>query len=424
MKLKPTKAQLDFLSWEFGIFFHFGIRAFFPGHRDWDGKEMPAKDFNPKELDCEQWIKMVKDAGATYAIMTAKHHDGFSLWPSKYSQYSVSDSSWKDGKGDVVREFKDACRKYGIKVGLYYSPAQWGSHKIDFKCEKEYDDYFINQISELLSNYGKIDYLWFDGCGSEGHEFDVERIVKEIFRLQPDILTFCDPKWNPCIRWVGNEDGYASLHNPLNVSAWDFSELTADSVSLSEVMCLPAECDCKLRKTWFYDNNEETIKSLDELFGMYESSVGHGSNFLLNVGPDNHGLICDADRNQVLKLGEKIKEVYSNPVPYSEVERDGDSYSVTNPDINRPGSELPTSPLINRIVISEDLTDGQKVKGFKVYAHLPCYRHKRILVYMGTTVGHKLICPIFPMHTAKITVEITDSDGEHKISDIKAYFAK
>ena len=149
MKLKPTKAQLDFLSWEFGIFFHFGIRAFFPGHRDWDGKEMPAKDFNPKELDCEQWIKMVKDAGATYAIMTAKHHDGFSLWPSKYSQYSVSDSSWKDGKGDVVREFKDACRKYGIKVGLYYSPAQWGSHKIDFKCEKEYDDYFINQISEL-----------------------------------------------------------------------------------------------------------------------------------------------------------------------------------------------------------------------------------------------------------------------------------
>ena len=218
MKLKPTEGQLKFLNWEFGLFFHFGIRSFYPGHVDWDGIEMSEEGFNPDSLDCEEWVKLARDVGATYAILTTKHHDGFSLWPSKYSKYGVADTPWKEGKGDVVREFTDACRKHGIKVGLYYSPAQWGSKSLKFENGKAYDDYFINQISELLSNYGKIDYLWFDGCGSEGHEFDKKRIVAEIFRLQPEILTFCDPEWVPCVRWVGNEDGYASLDNPLWVS--------------------------------------------------------------------------------------------------------------------------------------------------------------------------------------------------------------
>lgn len=425
MKLKPKKGQLEFLSWEFGMFFHFGIRSFYPGHKDWDGLEMDASAFNPDKLDCEEWIKLAKEAGATYAILTTKHHDGFALWPSKYSSYSVAQTPWKGGKGDVVREFVDACRKYGLKVGLYYSPAQWGSHAIKFKQGKEYDDYFINQIAELLTYYGKIDYLWFDGCGSEGHEYDKKRIVAEIFRLQPEIQTFCDPEWSPCVRWVGNEDGYASLDNPLTVSAWDFSELTGKSVELSQEYCLPAECDCKLRATWFYDNNEDTIKSLEELFGMYEGSVGHGSNFLLNVGPDNHGLINAADKARILELGNKIKETYGKPVSdFGALEREGDSYSVTRFDYTKPLAEAGKSAPVNRIVITEDITEGQAVKGFKVYVHLPYYRHKRILVYIGTTIGNKLICPICTVCPSKITLEITDSDGEHKIKDIQAYFAK
>ena len=126
MKLKPNPKQLSYLDWEFGIFFHFGIRSFYPGHHDWDGKPMDAKAFNPTNLDCHQWVKMAKDAGATYAIMTAKHHDGFALWPTAYSSYSVASAPWKNGKGDVVKEFTDACREAGLKVGLYYSPAQWG----------------------------------------------------------------------------------------------------------------------------------------------------------------------------------------------------------------------------------------------------------------------------------------------------------
>lgn len=422
MKKIPNAGQLEFLSWEYGMFFHFGIRSFFPGHVDWDGKEMPAEEFDPTELDCEQWIRVAKEAGATYAILTTKHHDGFALWPSKQSNYSVKESRWRGGKGDVVKEFTDACRKYGIKVGLYYSPAQWGSHAIKFEGA-EYDDYFINQITELLSNYGRIDYLWFDGCGSEGHEYDKKRIVAEIFRLQPEILTFCDPKWNPCIRWVGNEDGYAGLDNHLVVDSWDFSEKTEGGVALPDSYCMPAECDCKLRNTWFYDFNENTIKSLEELFGMYEASVGRGANFLINIGPDNRGLLPDKDVKRILELGERIRSVYGDPAFCGEMTRDGDCYTVTHPEFDNNPVDSPAVRVINRIEISEDMTNGQAIEGFKVYVHLPRYKNKRILTYIGETVGNRIICHIPAIRTPKITVEVTRATGEHKIKSIKGYFA-
>jgi len=423
---KPTKGQLEFLNWEYGMFFHFGIRSFYPGHKDWDGIEMPAEGFDPKELDCEQWMRVARDAGATYAILTTKHHDGFALWPSAYSRYSVANTPWKMGSGDVVREFVDACRKYGMKVGLYYSPAQWGSTAIKFESGKEYDDYFINQITELLTNYGKIDYLWFDGCGSEGHVYDHKRIVGEIFRLQPEILTFCDPEWFPCVRWVGNEDGYASLENPYVVSKWDFSQLTEGSVSLSEASFLPAECDCKLRATWFYDHNEETMKSLDELFGMYECSVGRGSNFLINVGPDERGLIPEADAHRLRELGEKIRANYTTPIDFSDVTEESEGvYSIMHPQFDASGyGQRDRSRLVNTVVLREDISKGQAVRAFRIYAHLPAYNRKRVCIYGGYTVGHKSICRFPAVFTPKITVEITDSDGACRLYDMKAYFVK
>ena len=152
-KERLIERKLEYLSWELGVFFHFGIRTFYEGHIDWDLKPMPAEAYNPTELDCEQWIRTIKAGGAKYAVLVCKHHDGFANWPSKYTDYSVAATPWRDGKGDLVREFVDACRKYDMNIGLYYSPAQFGSVKMD---HKEYDDYFINQISELLSNYGKI----------------------------------------------------------------------------------------------------------------------------------------------------------------------------------------------------------------------------------------------------------------------------
>lgn len=420
------KKQVEFLDWEYGMFFHFGIRSFYPGHVDWDNKDMPPEKFNPTELDCEQWIRVAKEAGATYAILTTKHHDGFALWPSKYSNYSVAQTPWKEGCGDVVREFVDACRKYDLKVGLYYSPAQWGKYSIPFENAKEYDDYFVNQITELLTNYGKIDYLWFDGCGSEGHEYDKVRIVKAMNEMQPDMLTFCDPEWTPGIRWVGNEDGYASLNNPLVVSSTDFSELATEEQKLSEAVFLPSECDCKLRATWFYDHNEDTIKSVDELFGMYEMSVGHGSNFLINIGPDNRGLLPDADVKRILELGERIKAGYGTPANFGEMEKDGDTYTITHNEAG-PTDEwkMPHErKLTNCVVIKEDLSNGQKVESFSVYGYLPVYRDKKILLFEGKTIGHKVICKFSPLRASKYEVVINSAYGDYVIKDIKAYYAK
>ncbi len=418
------KKQIEFLDWEYGMFFHFGIRSFYPGHKDWDGDDMPPENFNPTQLDCEQWIKTAKAAGATYAILTTKHHDGFALWPSKYSNYSVANTPWKDGKGDVVREFVDACRKHGLKVGLYYSPAQWGKYSIQFS-DDEYDDYFINQIGELLTNYGKIDYLWFDGCGSENHQYDHARIINAINGYQPEILTFCDPEWSPGVRWIGNEDGYASLNNPLVVSSTDFSELATEVQQLSEAAFLPAECDAKLRFTWFYDNNEDTIKSVDELFGMYEMSVGHGSNFLINIGPDNRGLLADADVERILELGERIKASYSTPVAFNDYTKDGDVYTMVHSAVGTPDWNKPLeSHLSNCLMIMEDLTDGQSVESFSVYGYLPEYRHKKILLFEGKTIGHKVFCKFSALRCSKFEVVINSHSGDYKIRDIKAFYVK
>lgn len=426
MKLKPTAGQLEYMNWEMGMFFHFGIRSFYPGHKDWDGLEMPAEKFDPRELDCDEWARVAKDLGATYAILTTKHHDGFALWPSEYSRYSVADAAWKNGRGDVVMEFVNACRRNGLKVGLYYSPAQWGSAAIPFENAKDYDDYFIHQIGELLTHYGKIDYLWFDSCGSEGHVYDRERIVGEIFRLQPEILTFCDPEWFPCVGWCGNEDGYASLDNPLVVSKWDFSERSEESVSLSEARFLPLECDCKLRSTWFYDHNEDTIKSLEELFGMYECSVGRGSNFLLNVGPDARGRIPEKDAQRVRELGQKIRESYGTPIDFCGVRQDGDGiYSIASANFDpQKYSQRALARFVNTVVIEEDLSEGQSVKAFRLYAHLPAYNPKRVLVFEGSTVGHKLICRFPTINTPMLTMEITDSDGTARVKKMSAYLVK
>lgn len=417
--------QIEFLDWEFGLFFHFGIRSFYPGHKDWDGREMPAEGFLPTELDCDAWCRTAKEAGATYAILTCKHHDGFALWPSAYSNYGVKESPWRDGKGDVVREFTDACRKNGLKVGLYYSPAQWGDFAIPFSNAKEYDDYFIGQLGELLTGYGKIDYLWFDACGSEGHEFDRARIVAEINRMQPDILTFCDPEWSPGVRWIGNEDGYASLDNPLTVSATDFSELATEEEKLSEAAFLPGECDTRIRGTWFYEDNEDTLKSVDELFGMYEMSVGHGSNFLLNIAPDSRGLLPEADCARLAELAQRIRRVYGERRPYTEAVKDGDVYTLRAAWCDEEGSDNnpATDRLVNRLVLKEDLTGGQHIAAFRIYAYLPRYRNKKLLVYEGRTVGHKVICPFGSIRASKFEVEITSSDAPHSLSDISAHFA-
>ena len=383
------KEQLEFLDWEFGVFFHFGIRTFYEGHCDWDMKEMPAQGFDPSELDCENWISAVKEAGAKYAILVTKHHDGFANWPSKYTEYSVKNTPWKNGCGDVVREFTDACRKYGIKVGLYYSPAQFGSVKMD---PKEYDDYFINQVSELLTNYGKIDYIWFDGCGSEDHKYDEMRIVNVIRSLQPGILIF--NMWDPDTRWVGNESGCAPSPSPLTVKELEFSVLMEEKAALDEEHFLPVECDCMMRlSNWFYsDSDVDTVKSVDELMGLYLYSVGRGANLLVNIGPDRRGLLPERDRESLLRFGEAVRRLKASEIPAKKENETETGFDIV----------LDQQP-VNYIVLTEEIDGETEIGEFEIKIH-PYSYGPAITVFRGKTIGHKAICPFPTLRTRRITV--------------------
>ena len=405
MTAQPSQKQRDFLDWEMGAFFHFGIRTFYEGHRDWDLQEMPLAGFNPTALDCGQWVRTAKEAGCRYAILVCKHHDGFANWPSAYTDYSVANTPWKGGKGDIVREFTDACREYGLKVGLYYSPAQFGSKDMDGKA---YDDYFINQISELLTGYGKIDYLWFDGCGSEGHEYDTARIVAAIRRMQPEILIF--NMWDPDTRWIGNEAGIAPLYNPNVVKELEFSIQTEEKDKLDETRYLPGECDFRMRReNWFYsDQDEDTVKSVEELMAIYDYSVGRGANFLINIGPDRRGLLPDADAKRLLAFGEALRRRFANPIPCA-VEPDGDGYRCT----------LEAPALVDTAVLAEEL-GGEFIEEFSVWAS-PFPYGVPICVYQGRTVGHKAICTFPPIWTKEIAVR---TDGKAPLTAVKLYHGR
>lgn len=412
--MKIKEKQLEFLDWELGVFFHFGIRTFYEGHKDWDMKEMPLEVFNPIELDCRQWIATAKAGGAKYAILVCKHHDGFANWPSAYTDYSVKNTPWKAGKGDVVQDFTAACREYDLKVGLYYSPAQFGSK---LTSAKEYDDYFVNQITELLGNYGKIDYLWFDGCGSEGHEYDTKRIIGEIRRLQPEILIF--NMWDPDIRWIGNEAGIAPMPNYNVVSALDFSVLTKEKVNLEEKMFLPAECDCRIRRdNWFYsDFDTDTLKTVDELMGLYYYSVGRGANLLINIAPDRRGLLPETDAQRFVDFGNEIRRTFSNKIAcfndFKQNSMENNVYSVVFNDVT----------CINLVVLEEDMSNGEQIEEFSVYAYPYPYGDK-ILIYKGFTVGHKHICKFQSISARKIEIVIEKQIHKSNINNIEVYYAK
>lgn len=392
-KVKPQ--QLEFLDWEFGVFFHFGIRTFYEGHTDWDMKEMPIEGFNPTELDCEQWIKTISEAGAKYAVLVCKHHDGFANWPSKYTDYSVKNTPWKDGQGDVVAEFVSACRKYGVKVGLYYSPAQFGSIKMN---HDEYDDYFINQISELLTNYGRIDYLWFDGCGSEGHEYNRERIINCIRSLQPDILIF--NMWDPDTAWCWNESGYCESPN------FNFRDFEGKK------RFLPYECDCRIRKNWFYfDSDRDTLKSLDELMGMYLYSVGRGANLLLNIGPDRRGLLLEEDCERVKELGAEIRKRFGNPLKVTDELKADNSMDIIFDELTS----------VNAIEITENPAAETPVTGVEIYSSIH-NTEDEIYLASAKTVGHKLILPIPTFIGKRFTAKFI-CDGKPEIRTFKVYGA-
>jgi alpha-L-fucosidase len=294
-RVRPTKEQLEWQEAELSMFLHFGVNTF--TNREWgEGSEDP-RGFNPTNLDPAQWIAVAKDAGFRYLIMTAKHHDGFCLWPSRYTEHSVKASPWRGGKGDVVAEFARAVHSAGLKLGFYLSP--WDRHERTYGDSPAYNRHFVNQLTELLTQYGEVAEVWFDGACGEGpngkrQEYDWPAYYETIRKLQPHaLIAICGPD----IRWVGNEDGYA------RETEWSVQKAPLGARNVVDGWSwYPAECDVSIRPGWFWHRSEDDmVKPLDHLLDIYYKSVGRNSVLLLNVPPNDRGLLSEQD---VARLGE------------------------------------------------------------------------------------------------------------------------
>ena len=398
-----TESQKKYLSWEFGVFFHYGIRTFCHGHHDWDGVPMPADGFLPEDFNPDSWIKTAKKAGAQFAVMTTKHHDGFAMWPSAYSSYSVAQSPWMDGKGDAVALFTKACRDNGIACGLYYSPKEWGN-RVDFSDKEAADRYYYGQLGELLDGrYGKIDYLWFDGGFPAG--YDASGILGYVRSLQPDILVTGHD-----VRGIGNEDCYVPY------------DMTNDKKG--SFVCL--EGDLRMRDSWFWEDNAYTIKSVGELTGMYETGVGRGAAMLLNLAPAPNGHLEKDDENRLFEFRAAVDAITASPCGMDCLSREGNVWTLcySKEKYQNEIKDTMFLPRVKRLIIEENLCGGAMIKGWKLYATIPSkypYADWNFLLCEGHGIGRKRIISVPEMRCPRFRLEITASDGTPEILSFAAF---
>ena len=359
--LKPNYRQLEWYAREKTAFFHFGMNTF--TEREWgDGTEDPAL-FNPTDLDCRQWIKAIKETGFDAAILTAKHHDGFCLWPSKYTEHSVKSSPYKNGNGDVVREFTDACREFGIKAGIYLSP--WDRHEPSWGTDA-YNDFYVGQLTELLTNYGEIYECWWDGAGSDKAHYDWERWANTVRTLQPNAVIFGSLGATPYVdvRWVGNEKGIAGKPCYSTVDYKDLEvEITANLNRGNESgeAYIPAEADVSIRPGWFYHDDQDTdVRTPHNLLKLWFASRGRNAGLLLNIPPDRRGLLCDSDIASLQGFHKLLTDALSNNL-------------ITPPDLNLCGDSpyeavitLEKPITFNMFTLSEEIEHGNTVTDARV----------------------------------------------------------
>lgn len=422
----PNARQMEWYRREKSIFFHFGINTF--TNREWgDGTENP-QDFNPKSLDCRQWMRVIKEAGFTTAILTAKHHDGFCLWPSKYTEHSIKNSPYKDGKGDIVKEFTDACAEYGIKAGLYLSP--WDRHEKTWGTD-EYNDFYVNQIEELFNNYGKIWECWWDGAGSTIANYDFERWVKAVRKCQPDAVIFGSLGATPYVdvRWVGNENGIAGKPCWATVEEIALREEINSKLNSGKAdgeLFIPAEVDVSIRPGWFYHpEQDEQVRSPENLMKLWFTSVGSNSGLLLNVPPNKDGLISDADIQSITKFNEMLnKGLEINLAEEASVDASsvGDEEYLAENVLNHNSNSFYTpeagcfTPEIvfefdeevefNTFVLSEVIEFGHKIRGFEVSAKVG---KDWKLLCKGQCVGYKCAEHFETVSTKTVKLRITDA---------------
>ena len=378
-RLVPNARQMAWQELEMTAFLHFGINTF--TGREWgDGSEDP-KLFNPTELDAEQWVKALKAGGLKSVVLTAKHHDGFCLWPTKTTRHAVTASPWKNGKGDVVRELKKACDRNGMKFGIYLSLLD---RNISYCGDSpRYNEFFVKQLTELLTEYGKIDEIWLDGTSEIGidgkrQEYDWELILKTIHKLQPNAVTAF---YGDDIRWSGNESARGREAEWSSVAlvpgCYPDAKKRNEEMRLSvfsrdlggkeiidratELFWYPSEVSVSIRPSWFYHEREDSkVKSLSELVKVYFQSVGCNSSLLLNVSPDRRGVLCETDVTRLKEFGEYLEKMYAKDFvsrwARAWTARKGESKEYT----------LGKGCTINTILLQEDISRGQRVESFTV----------------------------------------------------------
>ena len=446
--VRPSQRQLAWQEKEFIAFLHFGVNTF--TDREWGtGKEDP-KIFNPTELDAGQWVRVCKEAGMKMIILTAKHHDGFCLWPSKYTEHSVKNSPWRGGKGDVVRELAEACRGAGLNMGLYLSP--WDMHEPTYGDTEGYNKFYKNQLRELLTNYGEVAEVWFDGAkgpNAKDMEYDWQGYYDLVRELQPKAVIFNGPD----VRWVGNEAGYARetewsvmnrsdrLFNFVNQRAGDLGSLKAlgDGKML---VWYPAETDVSIRPGWFYHaSQDDKVKSLQKLLDIYYSSVGRNSLLLLNIPPDKRGLIHENDarrlrelrkvldatfeENLALGAAAKASAVRGNDSRYAAskiVDGNKDTYWSTDDWVTSATVEfdLGGEKRFNVAELGEHIRIGQRVEEFVLEAW-DGGSWKEFT--RGTTIGYRRLLQVDDVAAQKARLRILRSRVHPTISDFGLYYA-
>lgn len=452
----PTARQLRWQKLELTAFFHFGINTF--TDREWGNGKEDISLFNPKKLDALQWVSECKNAGIKQVIITAKHHDGFCLWPSKLTEHSVKNTAWKNGEGDVVREVSEACKKLNVGFGIYLSP--WDMNNGSYGTAA-YNDFFTGQLTELLSNYGIVDEVWFDGANGEGpngkkQEYDFERWYALIRKLQPQAVIAI---MGPDVRWVGTETGYGreqewsvipvGLENLKITSA--NSQTSADIKPLGDMRgsdlgsrkkilnakalaWYPAETDVSIRPGWFYHKSEDSlVKTSEKLLDIYFNSVGKNTVLLLNIPPNKEGLLSDADikslqgwkalRNKIFKTNLVKKAKLFSPAKQKTI-KIVDRDNATNISFNQENKEyvldinLKKKSLFNICELQENIKLGQRVDSFVVEVW---QKDTWVKITEGTTIGYKRLLQFKNVEAKRIRLRIMSSRLQPNIAEFGLY---
>lgn len=452
----PTPDQVEWQKMQTYAFIHFGLNTF--NDREWGYGDSKLETFNPTKANVEQWVQTFKKAGLKGVVLTCKHHDGFCLWPTKYTDYCIRNTPYKDGKGDIVGELSAACKKYGLKFGVYLSP--WDRHQA-FYGTPFYVEYFYSQLLELLTKYGDIFEIWFDGAnGGDGWYggakekrtidrrtyYDFPRAYKMLDELQPHAIIFSDG--GPGCRWVGNEKGYAFATN------WSFlrkGEVYAGYPNHWELQSghadgdqwVPAECDVSIRPGWFYHDSENNkVKSVDQLTDLYYRSVGHNANLILNMPVDKEGLIYKTDSINLIGMHKRIvSELSNNLLKKASIkvsssrgkafsaktltDDDYDTYWATADNVLTGDITIrfkqPTK--VNRMKIMEYIPLGQRVKKFSVEYKVGSQWLPVKMKEETTTVGYQRLLRFKTIESKELRIRFLDSRACLTISEIGAYYA-